>query len=87
MSPTIAHRPTLSPPQLARRLGVSAEKVIAWIRSGKLRAINVSDGPKRPRWRIHQVDVELFEAGRAVIPPAPAARPRRRAAGEVIEFF
>jgi hypothetical protein len=32
----------LTPPQLARENGVSPDKVHAWIRSGKLQAINVA---------------------------------------------
>lgn len=32
----------LSPPEVADRLGINAGKVLAWIRSGELRATNVA---------------------------------------------
>ena len=42
----------LTPPQVARRYGVSPDTVRAWIASGELRAVNVGKG-KRPRHRVH----------------------------------
>jgi hypothetical protein len=79
-------RSHLTPPQVAQRYGVSPEKVIAWIRAGELRAVNVATTlGGRPRWRIDPADLALFEARRAAV-PVPAAR-RRRVAGDVIEYF
>src|SRR5947209_4444585 len=72
-----AGRAMLTPPQLAERWGVSPEKVVAFIRRGELRAVNVAlrlGG--RPRWRIDPADVERFEAARAAV-PTPRS-PRRR---------
>jgi hypothetical protein len=46
---------------VARRLRVKAEKVVAWIRSGQLRALNVSNGT-RPRFRIDPADLAVFSA-------------------------
>ncbi len=69
---------TLTPPQLARRWGVAAEKVNALINSGQLRAINLAEDPKgRPRYRIYLSEVERFEEARATKPP-PEKQPRRR---------
>jgi len=69
---------TLTPPQLARRWGVAAEKVNALIRSGQLRAINLAEDPKgRPRYRIYLCEIERFEDARATKPP-PDKQPRRR---------
>jgi excisionase family DNA binding protein len=49
----------LTPPQLAKQLGVQAEKVLGWIRAGELRAVNVAErASRRPRWRI---SAEAFE--------------------------
>jgi excisionase family DNA binding protein len=31
-----------TPPEIARRLGVGPEKVLAWIRSGELAAVNLA---------------------------------------------
>jgi len=76
-----------SPPQLAAEWGVDVAKILTWIKSGELKAINVAtrrDG--RPRYAIDQADIALFEAARAVRPPAPRAR-WRRVDPNVIAFF
>lgn len=75
----------LTPPMVARRLGVKPEKVVAWVRSGQLRALNVSNGT-RPRFRIDPADLAVFEQGRAVVPAAKPSR-RRRQSADVIQFF
>jgi len=76
----------LTPRQVGERLGVKPERVIGWLRSGKLRGINVSDGALRPRFRIDPADLAIFEQRRAVVAPAKPSRRRRRSA-DVIEFF
>ena len=76
----------LTPPDVARRLAVKPDRVIAWIRSGELRALNVSDGRVRPRFRIDPADLEEFLARRAVQPP-PRRQRRRKRPPDVIEFF
>ena len=44
---------SLTPPQVARRLGVNPDKVLSWIRSGELSAVNVTTKPGgRPKYRI-----------------------------------
>ena|SRR5258708_639027 len=82
-----------TPPALARRLGVSVSKVLHWINTGQLQAINVaSAGKSRPRYRIASKDVAIFEARKAGVqspaPMAPRMR-RRRASGDAapIRFF
>lgn len=78
----------LTPPELAKRWGVSPTTVIGWIRSGELRAIDVARrGARRPRYRIDVADVLAFESGRTVVPEERAPRRRRREAGEVIQYF
>jgi excisionase family DNA binding protein len=79
----------LTPPQVAARLGVSPDKILNWVRSGELRAINVAARRSgRPRYRIDLADLLAFEQARAAGAPAPSGRQRRRAAElEVIEFF
>ena len=82
-------RTKLSPPEVAARLGVSADKVLTWVRSGELRACNMAtrrDG--RPRWRIDVADLEAFEEARTAQPrPASAKRRRRQSESGVIQFF
>jgi hypothetical protein len=61
---------------IVHRLGVDTHRVIAWIRSGKLRALDVSEGTgKRARWRITPEALAQFEAEREA-----AASPVNRSA-------
>jgi len=67
----------LTPPEVAKTLRVSESKVASWIRSGRLRAYNVSEG-QRPKYRIRADDLDAFLAGRAVTPPTEPVRRERR---------
>ena len=79
----------LTPPLLAKRWGVSAEKVLTFIHSGELRAVDVAaKGSSRPRYVIDEKDVATFEARRANTSNAkPQPRRRRKNSGDVVEFF
>ncbi len=78
----------LTPPAIAKRLGISAEKVVRWIRAGELRGIDVSEQPGvgRPRFRVDPLDLAAFLEQRAAT-PAPRANRRRRRDPEVTEYF
>ena len=76
----------LFPREVAARLRVSVDKVRSWIASGKLRAVNVGDGLKRPRWRIRESDLAEFEQSRLSQPPPKPAR-RRRKDPSITEYF
>lgn len=54
----------LSPPKAAKLLGVHPEKIVGWINSGELLAMNVSNR-QRPRWRIRLSDLESLIAARS----------------------
>jgi len=56
-------------------LKVRREKVVAWIKTGKLRAIDV--GGERSQYRIPQSAVDDFEKATQVTPP-PKTSPRRQ---------
>ena len=84
--PAISSRRYLTPAQVAEQLGVKAERVIRWIRSGHLRGVNLGDGLKRPRFKVAPCDLESFLITRAVRAPVKPAR-RRRADPGVTEFF
>jgi excisionase family DNA binding protein len=75
----------LTPPDVARLLGVGADRVVAWIRSGQLASANVGDGLKRPRFRISPESLEAFLASRAA-GPAPRVAHRRKAK-EPMEWY
>jgi hypothetical protein len=69
----------LTPPALARRWGVAADKVLHLIHTAQIRAINLAHDPKgRPRYRIYLTEVERFEEARSTKPPIPKQQHRRR---------
>jgi excisionase family DNA binding protein len=69
----------LTPPQVARRYGVSPDTVRGWIASGDLRALSVGKA-SRVRYRVPVDALEEFAAKRParVAPKAPPQRRRRR---------
>jgi len=76
----------ITPPQLARRYGCKPTKVLGWIQSGELRAIDAATvRGGRPRYLIDEKDIEAFEVARAVTPPRPIVQRRRKTA--LKEFF
>ncbi len=85
-----AGRTKLTPPQIAKRFGIDVNKILGWIRSGELRAINgarKANGTK-PRFLVDVADLEAFERSRQVSPPpAPAPRARRSKPSDVIQYY
>jgi excisionase family DNA binding protein len=71
----------LTPPQIAKRLGVNPDKVLTWIRNGELEAFNAATRPdsQRPRYRVTEEALLAFQARRAVGPQKPIARRRKKA--------
>jgi excisionase family DNA binding protein len=69
----------LTPPQVARRYGVSPDTVRGWIASGDLRAVSVGKA-SRARYRVPADALQEFAAKRParVAPKAPPQRRRRR---------
>ncbi len=75
-----------TPPQVAEQLAVDPVKVIGWIKSGMLTAVNVGEGPLRPRYRIAPESLADFLRRRETSAPAP--RPaRRRKPPAVKQYF
>jgi helix-turn-helix protein len=67
-----------TPPRLAKRYGVSVDKVIRWILAGELAAMNLATTTTgRPRYKITQESVEAFEARRTVLSPPPRSRRKK----------
>ena len=64
-------RTKLTPPMIARRWGTGVDKVRTFIRSGELRATNLSLGSERPRFVVDLDDLAAFEKSREVPSPAP----------------
>lgn len=65
------------PRELAARWGVSIDKVLAFIRTGELRAFNVaSQSSKRPRYRIPVDEVRRFEEQTRAAAPQLNSEPK-----------
>lgn len=83
-------RTKLTPPKVAERYGISADKVIAWIRAGELRAIDVATRRgERPRYLIDEQDLAAFERSREVVPASPRVKARKRPARspDYVKYF
>ncbi len=77
----------LTPPEVAKRLRVSPETVIGWIKADELKAINAGRrGCVRPRYRILESDLEDFIRRRYI---GSSVKPQRvsHKNPEVIEFW
>ena len=75
-SPAAVEGDYLTPPQVARILHTTPERVIRWIRDGSLTTTNMSRG-QRPRYRITRANLASYlERG----PERPQPRTRRRGA-------
>ena len=76
----------LTPPEVAALLGINSGKVLCFIRTGELRAVNVAASLiGRARWRVSPADLAVFEQRRSAVAP-PKTRPSRKTVG-VIQFF
>ena len=68
----------LTPPTVARALGIHPDKVRGFIESGELEAINLAvNRCGRPRYRITPAALEAFLERRKVVPRPLAIRRRR----------
>lgn len=76
----------LTPQEIAERLQVTSEQVRSLIRSGRLVAINVGTGSKRPCYRItHRAFDDFLERKSGSAQPTNRRRPRRSV--PVPDFF
>ena len=85
--PTVDQQ-TVTPPELAKLWRVKPERVLVWIKSGELRAFDVSSRPGvgKPRYRIPQDAIIEFENRRSAAQVKTTRRRRKRPA-DVIEYF
>lgn len=79
----------MTPRQVARRYHVGVHKVLTWIATGQLAAVNVAtDLARRPRWIVMADALTQFEQRRAASPSTPPRRRReRRPTQDSLEFF
>jgi hypothetical protein len=73
---------------LAKRYHVNPAKIIGWIRTGELTAVNIASRPgQRPRWIITPEQLAAFESLRCssvTVKPNPIRRRRDR---RITEYF
>ena len=51
----------LTPPQVSALLGIGHKKILAWVHSAELRAVDLSaTRGKRPRWRVSRQALDDF---------------------------
>lgn len=84
------HRTKLTPPEIAKQWGIGYGKVMGWIRSGELRAIDVSGRcGGQPRYLVDVADLAAFEERRSnQASRKPTTRRRQpRSMEGVIQFF
>lgn len=70
---------TLTTDQVAEHFGVNVDSVCDWIKAGKLEAVNISAGKKKPTYRITVRAIRRFERRNSTL-PKPAAKRRKRPA-------
>jgi len=88
VSNTAIERRKLTVPQLAKLWGVATKKVLGFIRSGELRAVNLaSQSSSRPRYAIDRVDIDAFELARQVVPDAGNRATRKRSVQPGVKQF
>lgn len=76
---------TITPPQLAKQWAISPDKVLAWIRTGELRAFNAATKPGgRPIYRIAPDALEEFIARRT---PVKAEKKTRRPQVNATQYY
>jgi excisionase family DNA binding protein len=71
--------------QAAQHLNITVEQLLAHVHDGTLRAINISRGKKRGRWRFTRDDLDAFKTSRTQEQPCRFSSPKspRRITGIV----
>ena len=67
----------LTPPAIAKQLGCRASSVVAWIKSGQLKASNLSKS-NRPRYRVQAEALAEFLEKQEPRPRVKSTRQRRK---------
>ena len=77
-----------TPPEVAKKYGVSPDTVRRWIKGDALSAVNVGKGT-RPRYRVSADALKEFDATRPAedVPEAPAARRRPKKADLLVTRY
>lgn len=86
--PALDLPPFLTPPAIARLMGVQPSKVVAWIEQGELFASNTATAKNgvRPRYKIPREAFEEFLKSRSPV-PAPKTTRRKKSSGYVRKYY
>jgi transposase len=85
---TLSDAETLTPPEVARILRVSSEKVIGWLLAGELEGFDAATKRGgRPRYRITREALADFQRRRSAAVDAKPARPKRRPFATGKQYF
>jgi hypothetical protein len=79
-----------SPPQIARARRLRVGKVLGWIRSGELAAVNcATHAGRRPRWRVRADALAAFDQARSNRVNQQSPRPQRQRSRpeDLVEYF
>ena len=75
-APPVDPTQPMTVPQVAKLLRVGPDKVLTWIRSGRLRGYNVAEKETgKPKYRVNPADLEEFTQRRVPGQPVPVGRP------------
>ena len=79
----------LSLPETAKLLRINESKLIHWIRTGELTAIDLSQNRnQRPRWKVSREELDRFLRSRQSTPaPEPPKRQRKKTTASKRKFF
>ena len=77
-----------TPPQLAKLWGIKPGSVLGFIRSGELRAFDISSKPGvgRPRWKISLDSIIEFQNRRSLQKQSKPIRRRKRKTDDIFYF-
>lgn len=80
--------PDLTPPEIAERLRVHADKVRHWIERGELEAVNLATSRcGRPRYRVSAEALERFLERRQVLPRSQATRQKTQLPPGFVRYY
>lgn len=74
----------LTPPQVAKMMGVKPDKVLYWIHTGQLNAHNIAkEEGGRPQYAVTPADLDIFKTRRSTRQPVRVKRARPKSSGKV----
>ena len=74
----------LTPPQVAKMIGVKPDKILYWIHTGQLPAVNVAKKEGgRPQYAVTATGLDVFTTRRSTRPPVKVKRARPQSSAKI----